>query len=620
LKTRTIKQFFVFLIIVSTIFTTVNFSYESNAIDPFFTLVAKVHGGSYVAEHFDLVKQKLSIIGINLDICVLDWPTYIAEIYVFRDFDLVSLSFAGGDFDLDFTNIYAENGSLNAFGYHTNMDYNKALGTGLNEWYMRQSNLIMPPDSPARIQHYWDWQQYLMDRILPCLPLFTAKSYEVQWSNLDGYNFSEGIIQSWGKMSFIGNHTGQLDNTELVTTDTSWSNLNPLFEDYLADGTISLAIMDPLVWIDNDKSIWPHLAESYTMVNDTQVRIITREGIKWQDPGGYAEEYFDARDVYFTLYACKTLSDRQDDFEWIEDMKILDARTLDIFIDGNKSTVKNELYAPFLNSLSVKMLPEHYLNVTQLADGITPNTNHSNWNSFATNAFGTGLFELGSFTEEVETELTIFEDCWKLNADVNKDNMDFKNRFGDFTGGLDTWRIRIIYDPKIALNEFEAGKVDLEDTGSFKEKREEYRLNPEFKVQERLTSYCNFIGFNMRPTRAQIGNPDPIEGGTMTVGLAIRKAICYAINRTEINEVMNNGERAISNYPIYQTLGIWCNPKIIKYKFNSSLASEYLALAGFKESVPTDFVGYSDFSFVVGVFVLSIVILYIRKRKPKLER
>jgi len=169
LKTRTIKFVFVFLIVVSTIFTTVNFSKKSNAIDPYFTLVAKIHGGCYVGEIYDLVKQYLSVIGINLEIIIKDWPTFAAEIYVYRDFDFASLFFAGGDDYPDFTGVYDENGSLNVFGYHTSMDYNETLGTGINEWYMRQSNLIMPPDSSIRVKHYCNWQQYLMDKILPCL-------------------------------------------------------------------------------------------------------------------------------------------------------------------------------------------------------------------------------------------------------------------------------------------------------------------------------------------------------------------------------------------------------------------------------------------------------------------
>ncbi|MFW9924249.1 MAG: ABC transporter substrate-binding protein [Candidatus Thorarchaeota archaeon] len=618
MKRGTIKSTFILIITLSTIFTTINYIETTSAIDPYFTLVAKTHGGGYIPDIYNLIKQFLVKIGINVDVYVCDWPTFVSEIITFHDYDIISIGLSGGErYDPDFTGVYNENGSLNIFGYNTEMDYNETLGTGTNEWYMKQGTLIMPPNSQERIHHYWAWEQYMMDKILPCLPLFVVKKHNVQWANLQGYNFSDGIVQSWGKMSFDGTHTGQIDNTELVTTDAAWSNLNPLFQDDSSSAQICQAIMDPLMWIDNDRSIWPHLAKSITLINDTYVRIETRNGIKWQDPGGYADEYFDAEDVYFTLFSLKNLADNQfNKYDWIEDMKIINKRTLDIFIDGNTSTTDNEIYTPFLGSLCVEMLPEHYLNVTQLADGKTPNINHENWDEFASNAFGTGLFEIGSFTEGVETELTVFPDCWKLDPAIDKSNMDFVNRFGDFTGGLDTWRIVIIPDPQTALLEFEAGKTDCENLYSYDQK-DSYLLNPELFVQEKLVTSLMFAGFNMRSNRPVIGNPDLVENGSMTVGLAVRKAICYAVDREEINDIIFNNNYLVTNYPIYQSLGIWCNPNIIKYDQNLALAKQFMELAGFKQLTPTAFISYFDSSFILGTIVL-LLIIDLKKRKRTL--
>lgn len=52
----------------------------------------------------------------------------------------------------------------------------------------------------------------------------------------------------------------------LVITDAAWSDLNPLFQDDTSSSFISSATMDPLIWYDADLSVWPHLAESYTMI------------------------------------------------------------------------------------------------------------------------------------------------------------------------------------------------------------------------------------------------------------------------------------------------------------------------------------------------------------------
>ena len=102
--------------------------------------------------------------------------------------------------------------------------------------------------------------------------------------------------------------------------------------------------MDPLIWYDDDLSVWPHLAKSYSMLNDTTLEITTRDGIKWcNDPDNlFPDEYFDIEDVYFTLYAWKYLSIDREDYDWIKDMEIVDNNTMKIFIDGDPSTPENE--------------------------------------------------------------------------------------------------------------------------------------------------------------------------------------------------------------------------------------------------------------------------------------
>ncbi|MHA1555603.1 MAG: hypothetical protein ACTSPM_01580, partial [Candidatus Heimdallarchaeota archaeon] len=191
-----------------------------DAIEPYFTLVFRTNGGGVRPDYGNLLKQHLARIGIFVDVVINPWPMYDAHGPIIN-WDICYIALSGSGADPDFTGVYNENGSLNLFGYRTDMDYNETLGTGVNEWYMKQGTLIIPPYSNERIQHYWDWEQYLMDKILPCQPTFAPKEYAAYWSNLEGYDIKDGIIQSWGKMGFTGNHDGQLDNTELVTTDAA---------------------------------------------------------------------------------------------------------------------------------------------------------------------------------------------------------------------------------------------------------------------------------------------------------------------------------------------------------------------------------------------------------------
>ncbi|MBN1329194.1 MAG: hypothetical protein JXA54_06950, partial [Candidatus Heimdallarchaeota archaeon] len=118
---------------------------DIDSVDPFFTLVAKTNGGGQRPDYLNFLRQHLARIGIDVSVIIQDWPTFVGELIAFRDFDICYVGLTGGGADPDFSGVYDENGSLNLFGYHTSMDWDDELGTGLNEWYMKQGTLIMPP-------------------------------------------------------------------------------------------------------------------------------------------------------------------------------------------------------------------------------------------------------------------------------------------------------------------------------------------------------------------------------------------------------------------------------------------------------------------------------------------
>ncbi|MFW9924525.1 MAG: ABC transporter substrate-binding protein [Candidatus Thorarchaeota archaeon] len=610
----------VFTVIVLSIFAVSSFGLKpqaTQAVAPFFTLVGKT-GDPVWADYMNFISQHLGKIGINLDVVILDWPSFVAELIAVRNFDLCIVGLSGGGVDPDFTGVYDENGSLNLFGYHTSMDWNETLGTGTNEWYMREGTLIMPPDGEDRIHHYWAWEQYMMDKICPLKPLFSPRAYVAQWSNLDGYNYTIGLQQSWGKMSFDGYHTGQLTDNELVVNDVAWSDLNPLFSDDAASSTIYGYTMDPLIYYDADLTTWPHLATDWYLMNNTHLRVELRENVKWQtDPDGlYPSEYFDVDDVYFTYYAWKHVSNDQHLFDWIKEMVKVDDHTFDIYIDGDPSTPENEQYAAYISYLSYNILPEHYLNQTQLADGVTPDITHTSWNTFATNCFGTGIMTLGTFTEGVETQLDLWDDCWLLDTTTltADPDLDYVNRFGD-TWDINRLRIRIIPDVQTALLEFEAGKLDIVGCTTYPTKRDEYEADPDKIVQNTLRYYYSFVGFNMREVRPQTGNRDPCESDpTISKGLAVRKAISYAIDRNEINNVIHRGEYQVADHPIYLKMGIWCNPNIIRYDHDVDLARQYMELAGYIISTQ-DTPGFTAFVALASFCAIASASVLIVKRK-----
>ena len=594
---------------------------RTHSYDPFFTLSVRHVGGGDGPDYLNLIKQQLLRIGINLDVHLFDWGAMIPESdYWTTPWDMQIASFGGySRKDPDFTGVYNENGSLNFFSYHTSMDWDEELGTGKNEWYIKTGREILPPYSQERINHYWEWEDYLMDKILPVQPLIIPMDYMASWIELEGYNYSKGIIQSWGNMNWEYGHTGQISTNEVVIADELWENLNPIFHDDSASDFITSACLDPLFWYDEDLRVWPHLAEELIMVNDTQIRIKCRQGIQWHDDPDeiFMNEIFDAEDVYLTLYCWKYLSRDRHLYYWLEDMEIVDQYTIDLFLKNSEEYSGWSSYAPvqFMPRISTKIIPEHYLNQTQLVDGKTPNITHSSWEKYSTNCFGTGLFELSDFDVGVETILAVNPQCWWLNSMINNDPMlDWNKRFGDFSGYINQLRIRLITDSQTRLQEFEAGKLDLSQI----ETMPEFFIEPEIDVQLKKQWKLTFLGYNMRENRQYVGSREPCPlDSAISIGLAIRKAISYAMNREEMNKIIHGGDYYVSDQPIYERMGIWCNPNIIRYNHDLDKAREYMTKAGYDLGWTPTF----DLSLVFVIcgitLFFAVATLFVKSRKRR---
>jgi hypothetical protein len=151
---------------------------ESFVVDPVLFALEARYLTTRQHECLNLVKQHLARIGIKLDLVYFNISEvgFPATLLAFRDFDLhiqeLPCSYVSDPFLME---LYTENGSLNLSGYHTSMDWDGELGTGRNEWYIQTGLPMTPNDSLDRINMCWEWQHYMMDDILPILPLFTQK-------------------------------------------------------------------------------------------------------------------------------------------------------------------------------------------------------------------------------------------------------------------------------------------------------------------------------------------------------------------------------------------------------------------------------------------------------------
>ena len=121
----------------------------------------------------------------------------------------------------------------------------------------------------------------------------------------------------------------------------------------------------------------------------------------------------------------------------------------------------------------------------------------------------------------------------------------------------------------------------------------------------------------MRENRPHIGSREPAPGDpSLSIGLAIRKAISYAIDRQEISNVEHSGEYAITDHPIHMKMGIWCNPNIIRYNHDLDKAREYMTIAGFTAD-SSDTPGFSIGVAIFSVFVVSTAVYFTTKKRKK---
>ncbi|NHJ47020.1 MAG: hypothetical protein FK733_04455, partial [Asgard group archaeon] len=587
-------------------------SVESIAAEPFFELRAITFSGAKTfVDVMNIISQHLKRIGIQLNVYTFEWGQYMFELLHNPEpnFDLIYAGLPVGLPNPDFSFLYCQNESLNMFGYDVSLDWDDELGTGKNEWYLQHGLDIIPPDSEDRIHHYWEWEDYYMDKILGMLPIFQPLNYIASWSNLEGYDSKEKLKNCFGKLSWIGLHEGQKSTSEIIASQNEWTNLNPIFYNpWTTSDDIPGLILDGLITYDSGENIHPHLAQEYTFINDTHLRFQLRQGIKWQnDPYGYfPNEFLTADDVVFSFYCWKYISTLRHTLDWLEDVKKVDQYTVDFFIDRNTSSLENEPFAPLFNYLTLfDILPEHYLNQTQLADGVTPDITHSSWITYSQNIFGTSLFEL-DYCNQIEASLELFEDSWWFDPTVNKINMNFEERFGDFSGGINKLTLKTVKDREASISLLKLGKSDLAYLGMQYYYVDKLQQDLNFVIYEEETDFFSLIGYNIRENRPPLGNRTAAPGDPdISVGLAIRKAMAYAIDRHEICQIIFGEKYIIQDYPVIQTLEKWLNPDIIRYNYDLDKAREYMTKAGYgEEDIPLGRLSPWE---ITGIVVSSVI-------------
>ena len=143
-------------------------------------LVFKTNGGGYRPDYGLFIAQYLRDIGIDVEVKVEEWSVFVGDLVATHDYDLGCVALTNGGSTPEARSVYTEDGSLNLFQLTEDMPYG-------NESEEMQDLGVTLIDLEERQQLYYDWQQLMMDKIVPLLPMFSPRFYTAIYSNTKGY-------------------------------------------------------------------------------------------------------------------------------------------------------------------------------------------------------------------------------------------------------------------------------------------------------------------------------------------------------------------------------------------------------------------------------------------------
>ena len=279
--------------------------------------------------------------------------------------------------------------------------------------------------------------------------------------------------------------------------------MNPLFSRSERTGWYLIQVYDSLIAYDTEMNPIPWLAESWEISNDAKnFTFHIREGVKWHD--GVP---LNASDVKFTLEYIKAAP--PDALHWSVLQKMVNCTVHDEY---TISVVFNESMGFGLMQIGdINIVPKH---IRDWGDWEHGNSQHAAcWDDpdNVTAHIGSGPFK---FKKRVPEQYILLEknpDWWGKEPNV------------------DGIRIEVIYGQSARILAMRQGIADTERYELMGAADIQAVLEaPELKVITGVASQWDYVlGFNLTIP----GLDDPV----------VRKAICYALNRTEIIETARGG-------------------------------------------------------------------------------
>lgn len=304
-------------------------------------------------------------------------------------------------------------------------------------------------------------------------------------------------------------------------------------------------IFEGLVKPNSDGEMIPAVAEKYTLSEDgTTYTFTLREGVKFHNGQAVTAE-----DVVYSINRCAAVPEGQEKplvaaFSAVKSVKALDEKTVAVTI------AQRDL--EFISYMTAAIIPADYENQD-------------------TAPVGTGPFKFVSRTPQQDFVMERFEDYWGAPA------------------WLDKVTYKICENADALVMNLNGGSIDL---CAHLTSAQASQLNQNFQVLEGTMNLVQAIYLN--------NQAKPFDNQL------VRQALCYAIDRQGIMDMVADGHGTAVGSSIYPAFTKYFVPELVdKYPHDVAKAKELLAQAGYPDgfdmtiSVPNNYQPHMDTAEVV---------------------
>lgn len=317
--------------------------------------------------------------------------------------------------------------------------------------------------------------------------------------------------------------------TTLRVAAVNLDTMNPIISNNQNVQNISKLIYEPMLTVTEDYRIEKCLAKEWINFSDNVYVISLKENVKWQSGGQLT-----ANDVKFTIEQIQQIgwnSIYYSDVEHITNIEILSPFNIKLTLDTK---------IPFFEyNLTFPIMSAQYYGEESILESFNNN-----------NAPGTGMYAINNITG-TEIELSKNNTWWGLSEGKKL--------------SLDTVLVKLYTSAGEAYNAFKLGNLDFMTTQNLN--YEEYIGTMGYNTAEYVGREHDYLAFNCSSKLLQ--------------NKALRKAINYAIDKSNIITSVYGNEYYVADFPI-STSNYLYNVEKVSSSYNANKSKELLENDGWE--------------------------------------